>query len=228
MAWPERKTILITAAVIAAAVVLTAAGGAIFHDVENWRSALESHLTAARGTPWALPLVVGLYVAAGVILFPVSVLNLSCAVVFGIPGILYSIAGSMANVAVYFGVGRLLQRKYGKRLLANPKMKKVDETLNHAGISGVVGVHVLPVPPYTIVNLAAGLTTIRFYIFFLGSLFALAPGSIARGIFGDSLVKVLLNPTMEAYLYLALGLALWAGFIAATHIAVKKFQPAPA
>lgn len=208
--------------------VFTIAALLFFKDIDVWRGALEDYLTTARGTLWALPVVVAFYVIGGFVLFPVSVLNLACPIVFGIPGIFYSIVGSLANVAVFFGVGRLIRKKYRRRLLSYPKIKKVDDMLKSAGVSGTIGVRIIPVPPYTVVNLAAGLTGIPFYIFALGSFLVLIPGSVARGVFGASLGKILTDPEPENYVYLDLGLALWAGFIAATHAAVKKFQPAAA
>lgn len=223
---PERKNIYIAAAVVAAVIIFGCLAAFIFRDADAWREFISEHLKIARGTPWALPFVCLIYVVGGLVLFPVTVLNLACAMVFGLAGIFYALAGAMSNAIVFFALGRLLHKKYGEKLLSYPKIKKVDDALNHAGVTGVVGVHLVPVPPYAIVNFAAGLTTIGFYVYMLGTFIVMLPGAVARGIVGDSLNKVLSNPSTETYLYVGGGLILWALFIAGTHVAVKKFQAA--
>lgn len=72
-------------------------------------------------------------------------------------------------------------------------------------------------------NFIAGLSSIPAITFLVGSLISLLPGAVARGIVGESLTQVLLAPTKETYLWLALGVLLWVGIVAGTHMAMKKF-----
>ncbi len=221
-----KQKFTITGGIILALILCAIGIYFLYQDEEYWRTTISHYLEMARGTPWALPFVVAVYVLGGVFMFPIMVLNLACAVVFGIGGIFYALAGCMANALVFFGLGKLVHRKYGRKLLSFPKIHKVDTALNHAGVTGVVAIHIIPVPPFTIVNLAAGLTTISLSTYMLGTFMAMVPGAVARGIVGDSITKIFLSPTAETYMYLVLGLLLWAGLIALTHVTVKKFQPA--
>ena len=196
----------------------------VYADEGAWRETLGAFLTQARGTPWALPLVVASYLIAGLVFFPTTLLNIICAVVFGYWGILYALIGAMANVTVYFFAGELVQRKGGgKKWLSHPNIAPIDRKLRQSGIVGVVFLHMLPAPPFTIMNFIAGLSSIPAITFLVGSLISLLPGAVARGIVGESLTQVLLAPTKETYLWLALGVLLWVGIVAGTHMAMKKF-----
>ncbi len=196
-----------------------------YEDEAAWRDMLEAFLTKARGTPWALPLVCVTYVLGSLVLFPVILLNLVCAIVFGLWGIVYALVGAMLNVSVYFGIGYYIrQHKGGKEWLKQPMLAKVDKMLRKSGIAGPMLVHMLPAPPFFVTNIIGGLSSITFATFFTGTLLSLLPGAIARGIVGDSLTKILLNPTPETYLYLGLGIALWVSVVAGMHIILKKLH----
>lgn len=102
---------------IVAAICITAivTVGAFYEDQDAWRESLARFLETARGTPWAFPLVCLLFVISGVVLFPVSILNLVCAMVFGYWGIFYALVGGMLNTAVYFGAGHYVRHHQGGR-----------------------------------------------------------------------------------------------------------------
>ncbi len=221
----QRKILSIAAIALIAIAALTILG-LFFHDHDIWQDKLAAFLEHARGTPWALPLVCGLYVISGVVLFPVSILNLVCAMVFGLWGIAYALVGGMLNTAVYFWAGRYIrQHQGGKKLLSHPKIKPLDEKLQKAGAAGAVFLHTLPAPSFSVMNFIGGLSSVSFAMFFSGTFIALIPGAIARGVVGDSLMKLLLSPTAETWVYLSLGLVLWVVLIWTTQTLLKRFVP---
>lgn len=214
---------------IGAVVILgtfAALGAIVFEDEAMWKEHLSSFLEQARGTPWALPLVVAAYVLGSLVFFPVILLNLVCAIVFGLWGIVYAMVGAMANVTIYFALGHLMRGRYEDRLMSYPSVKTVDEKLERSGLAGVVMIHLLPAPPFFITNLIAGLSSISFLTFASGSFLALLPGAIGRGMVGDSLTRILLDPTPETYAYLAAGIAVWLSLVASMHIILKRYQAA--
>ena len=64
-----------------------------------------------------------------------------------------------------------------------------------------------------------------FPVFFIGTFIALIPGAIERGVVGNSLTEVLLNPTRETWVYLFLGLLLWLVLITGTQALLKRILP---
>ncbi len=200
--------------------------GTLYEDEAAWKDALTTFLEQARGTPWALPIVCLAYVVGGAIFFPVILLNLVCALVFGLWGIVYALAGAMLNAAVYFGIGYYIRhRRGGKSWLTRPRVAPVDRMLQKSGLAGIVFIHSLPAPPFTVTNFIAGLSSVNFVTFFAGTFIALLPGAIARGIVGDSLTKILLHPQPETYAYLGLGIVLWIVMVAAMHWTLKRYTP---
>lgn len=213
---------LIAMCCIAAIVILVF----FYEDQEAWRDQLAAFLETARGTAWAFPIVCGLYVITGIVMFPLSLLNLVCAMVFGYWGIFYALIGGMLNTAVYFGAGHYVRHHQGgKKLLSNPKIAPVDKKLQQAGVAGIVLLHTFPVPSFSGMNFIGGLSSVNFMVFFIGTLIALIPGALARGIVGDSLTKIILHPQPETWAYLVGGLAFWGLLIWATHAALKRFVP---
>lgn len=196
----------------------------VFEDQAMWKEHLSGFLEQARGTPWALPLVVAAYVFGSLVFFPIILLNLVCAIVFGLWGIVYAIIGAMANVTLYFAIGHLLRGKYEDKLMSYPSVKTVDEKLDKSGLAGVVMIHLLPAPPFFITNLIAGVSSISFLTFATGSLLSLLPGAIGRGLVGESLTKILLDPTPETYVYLGAGVAVWLTLVGGMHIFLKRYQ----
>jgi phospholipase D1/2 len=220
----KRKMALIFAASVAVIVAGVIIAKFVFQDHDAWKETLTAFFETARGTPWALPLVCAFYVFGGAVFFPVTLMNIICAVVFGLWGIVYALTGAMLSVSVYYGLGCLLRKRVGKKLLRYDSVKKVDQKLEKSGLAGVVLVHTLPAPPFIITNFLGGVSSIPFLTFFMGTLFALAPGAIARGVVGDSLSRILTNPTTETYIYFGGGIVLWAILVFAMHKLMKRFQ----
>lgn len=217
------KTILIVGFVFLAAIILAST---IYQDEAAWKDALKQFLEQARGTPWALPIICLCYLLAPLIFFPIILLNLVCAMVFGLWGILYALIGGLLNAAVYFGIGHYVRhRRGGADWLSHPRIAPMDGKLRKAGLAGIILIHALPAPPYAVTNFIAGLSSVNFPTFFAGTFLALLPGAIARGIVGDSLMKIILHPLPENYAYLALGLVLWLLMLGGIHMLLKRYAP---
>lgn len=187
--------------------VLLVLGGllAVLGIALAWRyTALSDVLTAdnirtvlrtARGEPWAVVVVCLVFVLAGILVFPLNVLLLTTAAVFG-PwlGIAYSAAGALASGTTLFWIGRALGRGALERV-AGPRVRKVLEGVRKRGLVTVVTFRLLPIAPFTLVNLAAGAGGIRFVDFLAGSAIGLAPGLILLSIMGDRILRILSDPT---------------------------------
>ncbi len=219
---PPKPTIAILCLILSCIILATFA----YQDEAAWKDALTQFLENARGTPWALPIVCLCYLLCPLILFPIILLNLACAMVFGLWGIVYALIGGLLNAAVYFGIGHYVRRRRGGAgWLAHPRIAPVDKNLRKAGLAGIILIHSLPAPPYAVTNFIAGLSSVNFPTFFAGTFLALLPGAIARGIVGDSLMKIILHPQPENYAYLALGLALWLLMLGGMHALLKRYAP---
>lgn len=175
---------------------------------------------------WSLCLVVGIFVFTGFLFIPVTMVTLAVAAVYG-PwfGVVYSIIGALASASVMFLIGQLLGDT-GLRNLGGPKVQKVNEKLGNASVLGVVVLRMVPIAPYSFVNLVAGISSLRFYIFILGSLLGLSPALLANSLVGDSLFQLLTNPSDEAVIYLVGGVVAWVVLLVAAHWLSRRSQSA--
>jgi phosphatidylserine/phosphatidylglycerophosphate/cardiolipin synthase-like enzyme/uncharacterized membrane protein YdjX (TVP38/TMEM64 family) len=168
-------------------------------------------LEGAEGEPWALGLVVGLFLLGGAVAFPVTILILATAAVFG-PwwGMLYASAGVAASAGLMFAVGARFGQEVPKRLLGK-RWDRLRDRLQRRGLLAMVALRVVPVAPFSLVNLAAGAGSIRFVDFGLGTLIGMGPGIAAIALMGDRIAKVLANPSAGQIGVLALCVAGWIG-----------------
>jgi phospholipase D1/2 len=185
--------------------VIAACGLAVLGIALAWRyTALSEvatperirHLLAgARGAPWAIVVVVAVFVVAGAMVLPLNMLILATAAVFG-PwlGILYAAAGTMSSGTIMYFVGARLGRESLDRMLGE-RWKRILTGLRKRGLLAIVTFRLLPLAPFTLINLAAGASGIRFFDFFLGTLMGVAPGLVLMSIMGDRIVSILSDPS---------------------------------
>src|SRR6185295_1830277 len=132
-------------------------------------------LSSLNGT-WAAVAVILLFVLAGLVMFPVMVLIAATAAVFGAwPGVLYAGAGALASAMVTYAIGRWFGPR-GLRQFFGPRLNLITRSFEHKGIPTVTLVRLVPVAPFSIVNLAAGTIAIPALDYLLGTALGLAPG----------------------------------------------------
>jgi uncharacterized membrane protein YdjX (TVP38/TMEM64 family) len=151
-------------------------------------------LSAARGEPWAVVLVVVVFVLAGAVAFPVNVLIFATAAVFG-PwfGALYAALGALSSALVMYGVGA----RFGREALARLAGRRLRRALEAVRTRGVP------------VNLAAGASAIRLTDFVLGTLLGMAPGVALMAVMGDRVASLFAHPTAGELGLLALCAVAW-------------------
>jgi len=163
---------------------------------------------AALGDSPATPLwVLGIYLVGSLVALPITLLVFATAALFGpLEGFLYALGGAMLGAVVTFGLGHLLGRETIRRL-AGSRLNTLSRHLGSRGLLAVITVRMLPVAPFTVVNLVAGASHIRFRDFALGTLAGMAPGIAAITVFSDRLLAALRNPSPMSFVALALVIA---------------------
>jgi phosphatidylserine/phosphatidylglycerophosphate/cardiolipin synthase-like enzyme/uncharacterized membrane protein YdjX (TVP38/TMEM64 family) len=149
------------------------------------------------------PLVVlAAFAIGGLIMFPVTVLILVTALAFGpAEGFAYALLGSLFSGVLTFGIGRLLGRETVRRL-STGRINRLSRLLARRGLLAVTAVRILPVAPFTVVNLVAGASHIRFRDFLLGTILGMIPGVLAITVFGKGLESAVREPQARNFLIL--------------------------
>lgn len=181
------------------------------------------HLLAeARGHPWAPALVLAAFLVGGAVAFPVNVLILATAAVFG-PwlGFAYSALGAFSSALLMYFAGAWL----GKTALAQlfgPRLQRVLGAARARGFMVVVAFRVLPVAPGTVVNLGLGVSGIRPVDFMAGTVIGMTPGLVLVSIVGDRLMALVTEPTLEEAGVLVLCVAIYFALVLGTQVLLSR------
>jgi uncharacterized membrane protein YdjX (TVP38/TMEM64 family) len=164
-----------------------------------------------REHPWA-PLTVALaFVGGGLVAFPLLVLVAATALVFGpVLGPIYALAGALLSAALTFAIGRKLGRETVRKL-AGKRVNDLSRRLARRGLIAVAFVRLLPVAPFSVVNVVAGASHIRWSDFLLGTLIGLLPGVATMSFFVDRAVAAIREPGTVTFVLLAGAVALIVG-----------------
>jgi uncharacterized membrane protein YdjX (TVP38/TMEM64 family) len=159
-------------------------------DIED----LTAYAAVFRDSAFAPILVPAIFVVGGLLMVPVMLLIAVTALVFGpFPGILYAFAGALASASVTYEIGKRLGR-HAVRKLAGQRLNELSRLLGKRGLVAVLLIRLLPVAPYTVINIVAGASHIGWRDYLLGTALGLAPGIIMIMLFVDRAVAAVREP----------------------------------
>lgn len=161
------------------------------------------------------PLLVPLaYVALGLVSFPVTLLIMATIIVYG-PwwGSLYAVVGTALSAIFLFFLGHVLGKNIVSRF-SGSLINRVNQRLSKSGLVAVITFRIIPVAPFSLINLVAGVSAISLKDFFLGTLIGISPGIAAIAVVADRLSESLRQPDMSSFtaLFVAV-LVLGAGLV---------------
>jgi phospholipase D1/2 len=223
----SRKRQLILAAIVLALAGLPFAwqftGLADYANPESLRKVAAE----AVNSPVAPLLVVGGFVLGGLVAFPIVVLIVVTAALFG-PwlGMAYAAAGVAASGALFFAAGARLGSDYLRRL-AGRRWSRLSHGLQRRGLLAVVALRVLPLAPFTLVNLAIGASGIRFADFAIGTLIGMGPGLVAMCLVGSQIPEIIESPSLGNMALLLVGAAVWVSAALAAQKLVTRLRGDP-
>lgn len=211
---PAKRSLITLAALVVAAVLLAAAWRwTPLSELVNVGEIIDT-LRNLRGT-WTAPLIVlAIYIVAGLFVFPITVLMVATGVTFGaVQGFVYALMGAELSALVTYLIGQ----RYGQRVIRNLPGRwasRVRQRLARQGLLAVITLRVVPVAPFTIVNLVAGASRIRFRDFAWGTVIGMAPGALALTVFSDGVVAAISAPEPKHFailvaLAVAIGVGAW-------------------
>lgn len=213
---PEsRKRHLLKAAVVLL-ILLGMAAAWRWTPLSDWID-LERMVSWARsmeGSAFLGAAVVGAYILGGLMMAPVVLLIGATAMVFSpLEATLYALAGCVSSAVVTYGIGARLGKRFIRKV-AGRKINRLGRILAKQGLITVAIVRNLPVAPFTVVNLVAGASHIRFKDYLLGTALGMAPGILAVSVFADRLVLAVKDPgwgniALTAGLAVVLGMGTW-------------------
>jgi uncharacterized membrane protein YdjX (TVP38/TMEM64 family) len=189
-----RKTAVVLAIALLSLLLLAAAWR--WTPLRDWLD-LDTLLAASeylKEGPYTPLAVAAAYLVAAAVMFPVTLLNLVVIIVFGhLLGPFYALAGSSLSAAAGYGIGRRLGRGTVRRF-AGARLNRISRRLARQGVLAMSAVRLVPIAPFTVVNLVAGASHIGFRDFILGTVIGLAPGITATTLVVNRAAAVLRDP----------------------------------
>ena len=185
------------AAIIGFLVLVAVAAAWRFSPLHEYADpeAIAKWLHNMRHTPWTPIVIVLIYIGANAIFFPNTVLNAATILGMGTAwGLPCALAGSLGSAMVTYAVGRRFGREHLKKI-DSAAIDRITKLLQNSGVLGIAMVRLLPVAPYTVVNLVAGAAKVRAFAFGFGTFLGLLPGNLLMTAFGHQLRQVLRNPS---------------------------------
>jgi len=176
------------------------------------------------GGAWGPLLALGLFMTLGLIAFPVNVLIVATAAAFGLwPGLLYAGVGAMVSAFVTYLVGRRMGPGVLRKIIG-PRINKVSRGIARNGIMAVTLVRLMPVAPFTLVNLVAGAIRIPLLDYMVGTALGLAPGLVLMTALGDRLLRILTDPSLNDIIGFVVVLIAWGGLSFGLQTLIKWFR----
>jgi uncharacterized membrane protein YdjX (TVP38/TMEM64 family) len=171
---------------------------------------LARQLDDLQGTAWAPFAFAAAFPLLGLIVFPVTALSALVAFIFPPHiAIATSFSGIMMSAALLHWLGTRFEKAVRNTL--GSAITRVDEALSDHGIVTIAAIRMIPLAPFTFVNLIAGALGVPFRDYMLGTALGLTPGMIIVSLFGRQARQFWHHPSLSGVL-IGVGFAiLWIG-----------------
>jgi len=144
----------------------------------------------------ALAFVVGAFVLGSLVAFPITLMIAATAATFGpLFGFVYAALGALVSgvvtyfLGVWLGSGTL-------DALVGPRINRIRRGIRRSGVLAIATVRLLPIAPFTLVNLVAGASRIPLTDFVLGTVIGMLPGLTVMSLLGHQIFNVMTQPTL--------------------------------
>jgi len=168
---------------------------------------LSSMIALARSVdkmPFTPVIVIAAFVAAGMLMVPITVLIAVAGVVFGpLYGGLYATTGVALSAALGFYLGNWLGHDALRQMLG-PRINNLSRRFAQRGIAAMAVIRLLPIAPFTVVNVVAGASHLGLRDYMIGTLIGMVPGIVLTVIFSHNLAEAIRHPSLQTVLVLAL------------------------
>jgi phospholipase D1/2 len=180
---------------------------------------LAERLEAIQRWPAAPFLFIAMFVIGGLVVMPVLALIVAVGILF--PPLMafgISLTGVMLSAAVLHWIGGHFRGRL--RAAIGPAIQRLDAVLTDRGILAVATIRMLPVAPFTVVNVAAGSIGVRFRDYMVGTALGMLPGIAVLSLFGSQVREFWKDPSpggviialaiAASWIAVSLGLQKWA------------------
>jgi len=150
-------------------------------------SAVQLRDWATAAGPWFPLAFFATHVAVTVLPFPRTAFTLAAGLLFGPAlGIAIAVTASALSALLALFAVRALGWQLSS-LVSHPALESVDARLRERGWAAVLSLRLIPVVPFSVLNYAAGASSVRVVPYLLATLVGVLPGTAAVVVLGDAL-----------------------------------------
>jgi uncharacterized membrane protein YdjX (TVP38/TMEM64 family) len=173
---------------------------------------------------WAPMLVLAAFLAGGLVAFPATLLIIGTAAAFGpVFGFVYATVGALASALLMYAIGAWIGREALQNVMG-PRLTRVQQGVARRGVLAVAAIRLVPIAPYTLVNMVAGASGIRLFDYTLGTALGLLPGLLVLSALGHQLFQILVAPSAGAYALLAGAIVLWITIVFGAQVVIMRLR----
>jgi phospholipase D1/2 len=137
------------------------------------------------------------------------VMSASTAIVFPpLTAASISFSGIILSAALVHWLGARFIGPRARKAIG-PTIERLDEALTDRGVVTIAAIRMVPLAPFTLVNLAAGAAGVPFRDYMLGTMLGIAPGTILVCLFGRQVREFWRHPSGQGIALLALVVVVW-------------------
>jgi uncharacterized membrane protein YdjX (TVP38/TMEM64 family) len=160
---------------------------------------------------WAPLYFLAAFVVGGLVMFPVTVMSAATAITFPpYKAAPISFTGILLSAALLHWLGARFLKKPVRKMLGET-LHKVDAALKDKSILTIATLRMMPIAPFTLVNLAAGSMGVKFSDYMFGTALGLAPGLTMMCIFGRQVRAFWNHPSITKALVGVAIIIVWIG-----------------
>lgn len=176
-------------------------GGAVDRD------SFESFFQSLNRSVWTLPILFGVFFIAGFTGISLNLLLVSAVLVIG-PWSAFSCGflGSLLSAVVTFLIGVHAGQPILRRFFES-QMQRLSEKIQNRGALSIALLRLVPVAPFVVINLIAGLSKLKLRTFVGGSVLGMLPGMAIVCFLTHQAKNAYTDPSWQTWSLLALGLA---------------------
>lgn len=165
---------------------------------------LDRWAATVREVPLAPLVAMAGFLLGGLVMLPVVLLIGATGMIYG-PwlGAAYALSGALFSALVVYGLGFATGHSALARVTGS-KIGQVSQKMSDHAVATIILLRVLPVAPFTIINLAAGASRFKISCFVLGTILGMIPVILAITVFADRLRRLWREPSGE-HLVVAVG-----------------------
>ncbi len=189
----------VAAAVVVLAAVSLTVRWAMREQLEP--KAAAAILRSVQGDWWVVPAFCAVYVGATALFLPAVLFNMLSGATWGFgAGLAVNLVAVNGSASLHFLLARKLGRGFFTRLLPARQLALFDGVAERHGVRAVIGVRVLPLP-HMAVNVAAGVSAMRWRDFALGSAVGTLPVLVIYTYFAAALVEGVVGAEQRAIVH---------------------------